>query len=794
MQNIFHRFHGLDTARIHNSRFIETVRAGVYAGFKLRVNPGFRDRLDVAKGSAPRSILVTPEGVIVEETDDIVNVVKIDPADSVLVRIDAVVCEYTFTTDTQRPAEYRVLRGRNQLTLSDEPKLPVPTGNQVLLGFVTVKPQQALGGVAQVRIDQTDIRNIEEADFTLTRDISALKPVIDFSNTKRLYVYPGVFPNAAQTNIIRFPGGYSDEISGTGMVDKETRYFLFGISDDREVSVVSESSDPTTLTGYGTEILPLAIGEGFKSGGDVRLVSLQDIRFPFARHLTPAFEQDVYQDLLGNSVLKWVRIDTFESTDLIDISTVTGPTGADQNLVTKIDRADTSLTFEWVGVDNPDDDVLITTENLLGGTPISTVMHFMVFADTIIENLTFDYSTVSKFSGFTAQRFSHNTIVAIPAGGGNRLYLRFRIPKDAFLINRVQKIFSYGVFLNLDAETLNMKVIGELGVGNLINATPNMIANGNFRWWDRNDKNDFTPDSHGPGRIDYLVTADPQDIETGKDVFAADGWQFTRIEYASSTRQVSRVVYSEEALASRIKNAIDTALLWEGERSTGGSDVLVNYLEYRVPVTAEMIGQRVTFALEYQSTDRAGIGVGIAFYSRDESGVFELEGAITQTGAAGDAGTLLVVSNTAISESTYAVGLIVMLPQTTGDSTIYVWGARAARGVFKVLPYTASERDQNTLRGYYERGRITSSTRLIEGDDVSASTQFGSRKHIGLSKDAQLVTQIVSGDTANRSQNVDQLNFTADEHGFVLNGRAISSGLTKLDVEWESFVLYPTVG
>jgi hypothetical protein len=794
MQNIVYRFHGLDTARIHNKRFVETVRAGVYSGFKLRVNPGYRDRIDIAKGSSPRSVLVTPEGVIVEETADIPNAVKIDPADSVLTRIDAIVCEYTFTTDTSRPATYRVLRGKNQPDLSTSPTPPAPTGNQVLLGYVHVLPQLALGGVAQVRVDQTNIHNIEEADLTLNTDIAPLKPEIDFANAKRIYVYPGVFPNASQTSIIRFLGGYSDEIDGTAMAEKETRYFLFGISDDQEVSVVSESSDPDSLSGYGTEVLPLAIGQGYKSGGDVRLVGLQDVRFPFARHLTPAFEQDIYQDLLANSVFNYVRVDVFDSTDLIDISTVAGPTGVDLNLKTAIDRADTSLTFEWTGTDLPDDDVTIVTENVIGGTPLSNVEHFMVFADTTTPNFSFDYSTVGKYSGFTNQRFSINTLISIPTGGGGRLYLRLRIPKDAFIVNRVQKIFSYGVYLNLDAETLNLRTVGELGVQNLINATPNMIANGNFRWWSRNDKNDYQPDCDSAARVDYTVSSDPQNIDSGTEVFAADGWQLTRIEYGAASKQVSRVVFSDLALNSGIKNAIDMALLWEGEASQGSSTVATNHLEYRVPVAAEMIGQRVTFAVDFQASDRSGIGIGIAFYTRDETGTFELQGSITQTGAAGSSGTLLVVSDTAIVENTYAVGLIIMFPQTTGASEIYVWNARAARGIFKILPYTASVEDRNRLRGYYERGRVSATARLNEGDDMAASVQFGSVKHLGLSKSKQIVAQIVSGDTANRSQNVDQLAFTPNEYGFVLNGRAISSGLTKIDVEWEAFVLYPSVG
>ena len=153
-----------------------------------------------------------------------------------------------------------------------------------------------------------------------------------------------------------------------------------------------------------------------------------------------------------------------------------------------------------------------------------------------------------------------------------------------------------------------------------------------------------------------------------------------------------------------------------------------------------------------------------------------------------------MLSDATISENTYAVGLIIMFPQTNGDSQVYLWGARAARGVFKVLPYTSTPHDRNRLRAYYERGRVTGAGRLNEGDDMTASVQFGTMKHLGLSKDKQLVTRLVSGDDANRSQGVDQITFTATEDGFMVNGRAIASGPVKIDIEWESFVLLPTVG
>jgi hypothetical protein len=775
-QNILHKYHGLDTARLHNRRFIETVHAGVYSGYKLRVNAGFPDRLDIVRGNAPRSVLVTSEGVIIEETSDLPNELRIIPADSVRTRIDLVVCEYEFTPDTSVPATYKVIRGQNQEDLAQDPVIPAPENAfQVVLGWVYVRPQQASGGQAQVRIDPEDVIQAPEADFVEPVDMAALKPEIDFANTKRIFVYPGIFPNADKSSIIRWLGGYSEEIDDSTMDEGETRYFLFGITDDRVVSVVSFSSDPDTLGGVGADTLPLCIATATKVSGSAKITFLEDVRFPFARQLTPQFERTSYNMELVTSVFQNVRVDVLENDDLIDLSTVDGPTGFETLLRTFIDRADTSLTFEWIGTTDPDADVTIVTENLLGGTPISTITHFMMIVDSDVPNLSFDYSTVSKFSGFTSQGFQPNTIITIPAGGGNRLYIRFTIPKDAFVLNSTQKLFSYGAYLNLDPETLNQRVIAELGVGNLLQSIPNLISNGNFRWWSRNDENEIEPDSDNPADIQYAVSVDEADIDAGTNVFAADGWQFTKIQFEGASRNVRRVIYSEAALSSGITDAIDTALFWEG---AGGTPGFVNHLEYRVPVTAEMQGQKITFAIDYKASGREAIGVAIGFYSRDETGAFTLIQR-DEKGATTSEGTLLIESSIGISESVYAVGLIVILRQTTGDSEVFVRNARAATGSYARLPYTYDP---------YARTKL-----LPYADDVSAAAQFGGVKHLGLSKDNVLIAREVPGTDSNRSQNVDQITLTATPQGLVVTGRAISSGFVKLDLEWEVFPLFPII-
>lgn len=786
MQSIIHRYYGLDTSRLHNQRFVETVRAGVYSGFKLRVNAGYQDRIDIVRGDASRSVLVTSEGVIIEETEDLPNAVRVQPADSVRTRIDLVVCEYRYTPDVAVEAVYKVLRGRNQADLSVDPVPPAPENEyQVPLGTVTVLPQLASGGSAQVRVDQADIVQAAEADFILPEDLGALKPEIDFTNPKRIFVYPGVFPNALKDAVIRWPGGYSEEIDDATMTEGETRYFLFAISDDRQVTPVAWSSDPDTLSGYDAEVLPLCVAKATKSGGVGRILSLEDVRFPFARQLTPQFELTSYQTLLATSVFRYVRVDLFENSDLIDLTPVSGPTGYETLLRVFIDRSDSSLTFEWTGTTLPDDDVIVVTENLLENLPVSVITHFQVSFDTNIPSLTFEYSSVSKYSGFTDQRFLADKIVGIPSGGAGRLYIRFRIPKDAFQVMTTLKLYSYGVLLDLDPETVNRRVIVDLGMENLLAAVPNLIVNGNFRFWSRNDKDDVEPDSDSPARIDYAAASDASAIEAGDRVFAADGWQFTKLQYEGTTEQVSRVLFSQEARSADIENALDTCLLWEGK---GGAPGPVNHLEFRVPVRPEMLGQRVTFALDFEASSRDALGIGLAFYSRDENGAYTLVDR-AEAGATTTSGTLLLQSALAVSEATYAIGAIVILRQTTGDSRAFVKAARMAMGSFLRLAYSSTPYDRDRLRAYYERGRSIAAFRGVEGDAIYATAQFGRAKDAGLSKDGALVANLIA--SGNRSVGVDSIVLTPTTHGLVVSGRVISSGLATLDVEWEAYPLYP---
>ena len=83
-----------------NAQIKGVIRPGVYQGYKLRVNAAQTNYVDITPGADPASILVTREGVRIEETTEVPGAFVIQNADANLTRIDLAVAEYQFSTNT----------------------------------------------------------------------------------------------------------------------------------------------------------------------------------------------------------------------------------------------------------------------------------------------------------------------------------------------------------------------------------------------------------------------------------------------------------------------------------------------------------------------------------------------------------------------------------------------------------------------------------------------------------------------------------------------------------------------
>jgi hypothetical protein len=249
---------------------------------------------------------------------------------------------------------------------------------------------------------------------------------------------------------------------------------------------------------------------------------------------------------------------------------------------------------------------------------------------------------------------------------------------------------------------------------------------------------------------------------------------------------ITRAIWSRDVIGSLEETTIDTAIEWKGASAEPGA---VNHLEFRVESMPEFEGEYVTFAFDYVSFPREAVGIRIAFYERESDGSLALLDEI-ESGPIRTDGTLLLRSNTVVNDRVFAIGFIIVLQQTNAESTVHVRRARAAIGDFLDMPFTRPMNADDTCRKYYERGSVYNTANLADGEDMGTSAQYGARKALGLAEDgASRVRQVPVADSG-RSVNVTALNYTGDEYGLVVRGQS-SGGLTIVDLDWESAVIYP---
>lgn len=778
-------FHDLDTSQGHNTHIANLVAPGVYRGFRVRRNASDPSLLDITHGADGESVLVTRQGVRIQELEERLGDLKVLSADPVYSRYDLVVAEYVWTSNTNIDMTYKVIRGRYPGSLTDPPVLPTTENPyQIPFAFIFVRPQIAIAGQSTVVIEQWDILHISKAANSLSGDIGSLKPIIDPTNSMRIYIHPGTFPTLDGLSFVDFKGAYSDIVDDSGMADGETRYFLFGVSDDGEVTIAGESAELTTIPNIDADVLLACVLKVVKRGGSGIGEKLTDIRFPFTRTTVPRQEADFYQDELGNSVFRYARLDDFRDDSFVDLTTLAP---SETGLTTEIDKGETSLKVTWAGTGEPSADVTIATGDLLLGSDLSQIRHILVAADTDIVGLTFDYSSQSGFGGFTEKDKTLNMIQGL-ADGVSQLFIRFKIPASEFDGGATKRIFSFVVFMILDYETLNQNSVSSLGLENAAYSIPNLISNGDFRVWGRAPSSgDAYPDINSRDKIIYPIRKD--DFSDRKNIFAADGWQFTRLDFSPEDDNITRILWSRDVVGSNEENTMDTALEWVGAAGTAGS---LNYLEHRVLVPQGYDGQYVTFAIDFKSQPREAVGIRLVMYERGSDGSLVIQEAV-ESGPLRTEGTLILSSGSALNNRVFAIGFILVFQQTTGVSTVYVKNARAAIGRYSVLPFTKHQDADDVIRKYYERGQFFSSGFMEEGEEAGVSAQFGMRKLLGLSENGQVrgaQAEVLQGA---RLVNAADLAVTASENGILARAKAASTGLVVVDLDWEASVIFAPV-
>ena len=768
-------FHSLDTSINQNNQLRGVVRPGVYQGYKLRVNAAQANYLDVTAGSNASSVLVTHEGVRIEETSEVAGAFVIQNADPNLTRIDLAVAEYQFSTNSAVNQTYKIIRGTYAASITADPPMPIRQSvYQVPLAYIYVRPQAATGLGSRAFVTTEDIIHVEPAGLTRgPQDISSLLPIIESSDTRRIFIHAGMYPTFDGASRIDFMGGYSDPLPTTGLTPNTSKYYLFGLSDEPAVVLIGSAQTEATLPTYVQDILPICSVKGTYTNGRVVLSELRDLRFPFTRQTLPQFEEEAYKNLLSESVFDHVRVEPFRSLDTLVVDSLNNT-----DVTITLNRADTSVAF--TSSSSVTANVTVATTNLLASTAIGTVQYFMIAVDSNIANLGIQFSTSGPYSGFSSYTVRPNSIVRVPGGGATKLYVRFVIPFRAFLNSPT--LYSFGAFFNLNEDVLNSKTVSEVNLDALKYSIPNLIANGNFRFWSRDDINGNTPDVDTQVDISYPSSNDYP--------FAADGWQFTQWGFDAHSAQISRVGLSKDVFETGVDNTSDTALFWEGAAAASPS-TSPNRLEYRIPVPPGSNGQRITFSTSFKSNATGILQIGIALYELAPEKKLRYQNfGPSYASHSGTTGTSVVVSNTQVNEKTVAVGFIVEFSQRTAKTEVALWNAMAAVGEFRSLPYNEAQDATDILRKYYERGRVLVGTTVVEGDTLGTSVQFGAKKHTVL---GPLEAQTISESDSNRSVNVGGLVYDVDANGLAVTAEAISGGIAKIDADFEAFIRYAEV-
>ncbi len=761
-QLIYTRFHAQDTAVNQNKQLEYVVKPGIYAGFRVKPNVALPYHLDITVGADDSSVLVTSEGVKVEETESIIGAVKLAQPDPTLTRIDAIVAEYAYVPNANIQQTYKAIRGQNQPDTDSAPTKPEPESDfQVVLAYVTVRPSSS--GIQN--IDITDIEHVPLAPWS----DAALKPIIEPNDPRRVYVYPGRFISVDRTSPVEFGGGYSPIIDPVLYQTNEVRYIQLGLTDDGLVSIIGQASSEDLLPALTTDVLPVAIARVRKSFGQVVVETLKDIRFAYSREHSRPNELLFYADALSGSVFKDLRVETFSDASAVDLDSVKLVGGSQAFLTASVDTADTSLTISWTGPTKiPSEDVTISTADVLAGGLATKVAHFMVLADTSFSGLRFQYSVSAATAGYTAESFRPNEIVRIPGGQGTKLFIKFIIPRSAFSATKVAKLFSYGLLYGLDATVLNANTLSDLGISSLKSNLQNLIPNGQFYYWSRPSVEGSVPDLSSPQELIFPFSQSTDDINAG------DSWQVTKWGGPAKSNQISRVWYSIAGQPSK------TALKFTASSSMSGP----TYVEYRYPLPAELVGRTLTFSFDYRSGVSEAVGIGIVVYRFNGLTLEVLSR--TDRVALTAQGTLVVQTDGNISTEAAQIGFYIMFLNTGAETTTYVTDARAAIGDFNDLPYTPAPNASAILPAYAESGRSFLSCYASEGTVVGVASQFAGRKLAIGSVEAR----IQKLGTANRSVGLSDITLEATSTSVVAASSAIAAGPVLLDVDWEVFVRY----
>lgn len=809
-QSISWAFQDAATARQANRRVAAAVDPGVYQGFfpVVSVSSVIPNRIDLTPGADGVSVVITAEGVRIEENTSLAAVAQFVNPDATRERYDLVVLEYQYTTDRNIPAIYKVVPGAFA-PVGQTPVLPQPQNQyQVPICYVRIRPVAPAGGPTLVNLAQSDLLPvIRGQDVTHPRDMGALKPILDPSNSarQRLYVYPGTYPSTDRSTIVDFFGGYSRLITDTALVAAmtvgQTQYWAIGITDDGVVDLFEQLSSFTDNPTNVESALPLCVVEIRNISGDPGITQLRDIRQFVARLGTGSDELDQWKDMFASTVFEDLVFDALANLDRVYANSLTdtGATPDTSGLTLELDQAQSALVLKCDGVNVPSGDVTLVLGDFLAAAGFSSVREFVVAALHDVPGqgtagLQFRYSFSGVFGGFqpdsslAALPLDNNLdspIIATP-GNPTNLFLKLVFPVNLFPAGTAveYRIFSIGVMANIDRAVASAETLLDDARTTLENAVRNVIANDFTHWSYPNDTAFVAPNDPASSAFSMLISGDSGDISAGKRQVGPDGWQAVW-QTAGAIPSVSLTRYQRSTGTDR-RFALRTQI--SSIAATNAGELL---LEYRVPACLFRVGDAVSFAVNVEVNAPGIAGLSIRLYNRNAQNELKV---VTEAPAVyAPAGFKRLVSTTGgnkIDASHTAVGFVLRLRQSASLAVDAKWSDPVGcAGEFStVLPFSAPQDPLTELQHYVSVHRMMQKGHTSEPSPVGISAPMAPKYRSLGSPRAELVA--LSG--AQNSSNVSGLTATPDDFGqsLAVEGVSIQNGPYAIDALVVADVLY----
>lgn len=770
-QRIITEYGALDTSRLQNDRFANVIAPGVYSGYHVRPSSSAPNRLDIITGDDGVSVLVTTQGIRIEESESIIGELVVASADNNLERYDLVIAEYRYTYNTLAEQTYKIIRGKNATGLLEPEQPTVESVYQIPLAYVRIRPRSSFSGSYPAQILTTDILPVPKASLIPgVTGVAALKPIISPIDKRRLFIHAGTYTSSEGTQVISFLGGYTSVLEDSTMSDGDEKYVVFGLSDEADVQVLTSADTIEELEDLDNDLLPIARVKARKVNGTIRLISLEDIRTLFPRRTNTVDKLITYHALLAGSVFKYMRVETFETDEsiLLDSAMLIDSLETDE-LEATINGVDGTLTIEWTGATSiPTEDVIITTEDLMEGGNLGTIKHFMVAIDTTSSGITFQYSASSSGSGFLERQLNTGDVVRAVGTGARKLFLRFVIPASAFSTTTKQvKITSFCVLFEMTDSAFNSLSLNELGLLSFAKSIPNLIANGDFYRWSRNTSEGARADLTSKADLVFALNAD--------NPVLADGWMVTNFGLNTKGQTVSRVIRDVTS------NAATTGIEITTSTDPAGAAMII---EYRIPAAQELVGKPLTFAITYETGSASTLSIGIAQFANTSNGLSVVTKNQVHATTSNDD---ILVNSSVISADTEQISFFISIEATGAEIAHLLYNARAAVGNYNKLEFNKVVGAANVLRQYYERGRVFGAITGTPGTVVGAAAQFGTPKAVEL---GEIVVKLVDNAASNRSIGIGDITLDADADSVVATSSVTANGGATIDIDWEAYVAY----